>query len=307
MGQKKSLSLSYEKAAFWVGVLSLIVTVVLIYLTLQSDWSLAARSGAFRRPVTALGLGSLRLEPGAETQIVFGAPRISRGKAVVIAALPFVLSNAGDETLDSPSVMFRLPNLFGRDKLEQLDFSPVGNVQATELKRSITKTGQWLFSSYVLSAVNPGQSVGLNEPFYLPDTVVHSTVTANTKDNVPATMDVTVKLAFTFQVSVSAKDTAAADYNFSIRTTEATSLDDLQRKVVVTDVQRRLDEARRDVTVGQYLRALVFGAPDEEVYLVFAELDEHSTPDGPLFFAKPEPRIRLISYSPVSWRRLLRR
>ena len=74
----------------------------------------------------------------------------------------------------------------------------------------------------------------------------------------------------------------------------------------VQEVSQEVLSGRKKSTFGQYLKALTFGVPDQNIYLVFEELDERDAGDGKLYLARPDPAVRRMSYSPVSWRFLFR-
>jgi hypothetical protein len=234
-----------------------------------------------------------------------GARKISGDKAVVVAGIPFVVSNSGDATLEDITVTFRFHVMFRRDALEQLKFTTTGIFTATQIQRSFTTNGPLHYSSYLIPGLNPGQTLVGAEPVYLPQTKLDLTVPLETRDKKATNVSMSVEFALEFLASIAAKDMTTRDYHMTLETAEAESLDDLAQRAT-SRIRRDLGKAREATTFGQYLRALVFGVPDEFLYLIFAELDEHRAGDGTLHFARPDARVRRLSYSPVSWQRLFR-
>jgi hypothetical protein len=219
----------------------------------------------------------------------------------VVAALPLSVSNSGDRTLDNTTLTFRFHDLFRREVLENLSFVPVGSVQATKIQRSFSKSGSLQYSSYLLSEINPGETIMVNEPLYLHATSFSVPVDARTADDIPVRFSANVEVALEFEVSLAARDLFSRDYRLSLETAEATSLDDLSERVATRRVRTRMADARAKATFGQYLRALAFGIDEDRIFVVFSELEEHAAGDGRLWFARPEPRVRQVSYKPVAW------
>jgi len=294
--------LDYNRAQFWLALCALGVSISLAYVTIQSDWRIAGDSGSLRKPQLAFGLGGILLLPSEETRILFGARKLSDGKAVVIANIPFSIYNAGDATLENASVTFRFHKMFQRDVLEELEFSSIGSFEASQVGRSFTSGGELQYSSYLIPALNPRQTLGVAEPIFLPHTRFADTMPVETADEETITLKVDFEFGLEFLVSVTARDIPTRDYPFVLETAQTESLDGLTQYAADTRIVRRLSEARENATFGQYLKALVFGVPDESLFLVFAELDEHPVANGALYFGRADPKVRQLSYSPVSWR-----
>lgn len=304
------MALDYNRASFWVslaGLIGLPLAVLLTYLSFQHERDLAKESGALQKPHLVLGIGGgLPLEPDVETKILFAARTTSHDKAVVIGVIPFVVSNVGDATLENTTVTFRFHKMFHRDAFEMLKFSSFGGFEASQIQRSFTTGGELQYSSYLIPDLNPGQTMAGTEPLYLPRTNSEFAVPVQTHDNKSLTVSMKLEFGIQFLLSIAAKNIQTRDYPMEFETTEATSLEELSERAMTTKISREILKVRKNSTFGQYFRALTFGVPDENLYLVFEDLDEHQTENGMLYMARPDPKIRLVSYKPVSWRLLFK-
>lgn len=301
------MAFDYKRGEFWVAVIGLLIAIIVCYIAVQNDWRIAKETGQFKKPQLVVGIGgNLPLDPSLDTRIVIGARKVSHGKNVVIASIPFTVSNVGDATLENTTVTFRFPKMFHRKALEDLEFSRFGGYEASQVQRSFTSGGELDYSSYLIPTLNPGQGMAGVEPVYLFQTDLDVTAPVRTTDS--ESMTVSMKLGFSlkFLLSVAAKDVQTRDYPMEIESMEATSLDDLTERARAKQVWTQILEERRNSTFGEYLKALTFGVPDENLYLVYADLDEQPVGEGTLYWAVSEPKVRRISYKPVLWRLLFR-
>jgi hypothetical protein len=295
------MAINYDKRTFWLGVVTLVAGILIAYISVQQSWRIARESGQLRKPqlVFAIGQG-LILDPSHETRVIIGAHKTSQSDDVVIGGIPFVVSNVGDATLENTSITFRFHKMFHRDVLQHLAFSRSGSFEASQIQQSLTTGGELDYSSYLLPSLNPGQTMTGMEPVYLYKTSVSVTTPLTSKEQQKVAVTMNLRYGLEFLASVTAKDTQVRDFPMSLETMEANSMDGLTNRVVDELSEETLSE-RKESTFAQYLKALTFGVPDRDVFLVFEELDERDVQDGKLYIARPDPAIRRMAYSPVAW------
>jgi hypothetical protein len=298
---------NYERGAFWVTLIGLPLAIALTFVSMQHDWTLAQATGALRKPQLQVALaGGLPLDPLTETRLLIGAREITQGRTVVVAGIPFLITNLGNATLENTTITFRSHRMLRRDAFEHLKFVFAGGFEASQIQRSFTESGELEYSSYMIPALNPGETLAGSEPLYLFKTDTAFTVPVQASKGRRMTASVNVGFGLTFLLTVTAKDVQIRDYPMEFESIQSTSLDDLTQRATTTKILPQLLERRRQSTFGQYLKALTFGVPDETIYLVFTELDEHPVDNGILYVGRPNPQIRRVSYEPVSWRLLFR-
>jgi hypothetical protein len=297
----------YGRAGFWVTLLSLLAMFVLGWLAHQSDIQLARDTGQFRKPQLTVGFGTSSIEPSASVEILFGARDLNDPKAVMIAALPLVLTNSGDASLDDLTVTFRYNKIIRRDALEELKYAASGSAQAQEVKHTFNQDGEFQYSSYLVPALHPKVSFGLGEPIHLARTAVDIDVPFETRDQQHGTAKVHVDYAIQFLLSIAARNTAVTNYTFDVSAVQADSIDSLSEIAGHTRIAQRGRDVRAAATFPQYLRALLLGVREEKLYLVFPEFDSRPAEDGRLYNARPDPRVRQLSFRPISWRYLFHR
>ena len=295
----------YERATFWVGVLAIVVTILVWWLARQDNIQLARDTGQFRTPQLAVGLTSFAISSGDTTEILFGAASINEPKAVLIGAVPLTFTNSGDRTLDNLTVTFRYNKLFRRKALEAMEIHTAGSAQASNVKHTFTEDDQFEYSSYELPALDPRVSFVINEPIYLASTLANINVPFETRDQKQGIASFRVDYSLQFLLSVTARDTAESNYTLSVSTVPSSSMDDLMKVAKQSRVAVRARDLRQAATFPQYLRALLFGVPEERLYLVPLEFDSWPAEDGRLYHARPGPKVRQLSYTPVSWKNLL--
>ena len=136
----------YGRAGFWVAILSLIGMFILGWLAHQGDIQLARETGQFRKSRLEVGFGTLNIVPTANVDILFGARDLGNAGAVTIAALPLILTNSGDASLDDLTVTFQYHKIFRRDVLENLKYAASGSAQASEVKHTFNEDGEFRYA-----------------------------------------------------------------------------------------------------------------------------------------------------------------
>lgn len=308
MQPKKIRRFNYERATFWLAVMTLVTGVIFGWLAYKGPVDVARDSGQLRKPSLKIGLGSLELVHSRETNVLFGAPTLDDSDASYVGAIPLTITNTGDATLDDAGVTFRFHKaMFRRDVLEKLDMKAAGSAQFTQTKRTFTQDETFHYSSYLLPPIHPKDAFAIGEPIFLTSTSLDFTAAFETADKERGTAAIHADFSLQFLVSVVARNTSAANYTVNLSTVQAKSMGELNQIAVKTHVTRHVEDVRRGASFGQYLRGLIFGIPEETLYLVFPEYDSRPVDEGRLYFARPDPKIRQLSYEPVTWRLLFGR
>ena len=302
--KQMKLITDYQRGAFWIAIIAIFVSAILSWLTSQNDIQIARDSGQFRRPRLAVSLRNLPIAPATSTDILFGARDLATPNAVMIAGLPMLLTNNGDATLDDLTVTFRYHKLFQRDVLEGLSYKTSGSADVDAIKHTFNEDGEFQYSSYFVPALHPKVSIQLEEPIYLRRTPISIEVPLQSGDHQRPKAKVHVDYAIQVLLSVAARDTAAANYTLNVSAVQADSFDGLVDIAGNTRIATRMWSLRATATLPEYLRALIFGVPEEKLNLVFPEFDSRPAGEGRLYNARPDPKTQRLSYRPVSWRHL---
>lgn len=297
----------YGRAAFIVAVLSLLAMFFLGWLAHQGDIELAKATGQFRRPQLTVGFGSLKLDSTAPVELLYGAKDLAQPKAVMIAAIPLVLTNSGDASLDDLTITFRYNKMLQRDLLEELKFEASGSAQAAGIKHTFNQDGEFQYSSYLLPALHPDVAFGLAEPIHLSQTTLDVHVPFETRDHKHGSANVHFDYGIQFLLSITARNTSAINYTFDVSAIPADSIDNLGATALDTRITQRARDVRKAATLPQYLRGLLFGTREESLYLIFPQFDSRPAEDGRVYSARPDPQIRQMLFRPISWRYLLDR
>lgn len=272
----------YNRLGFLVAILAIVVGVAIAYLATQTSWDIARASGSLRASKLTLGIGTSWLAPGTSSRVLVGAEATTEGKIVAIGLLPFLLGNEGDASVDDVTVTFRYHETFGREKFESLKYKVVGSYEASEVRRSFTKSDSLEFVSFRIPSLSPGIAININEPLLLQSTTVQDSFDGTVGDGTKVVVPFTLQFEMQFLVSTSARNTPVTDYPISVAVFSAASMQALQEHLAARWVPDQLAQTRRNTSFAEYLAALLFRRTEQRTVLVFPHLVSHAVEEGQL-------------------------
>lgn len=294
---------SAAKAAQWAGIAALPISIFFGFLSYNATWDVAVVSGALDKPIVTLGLGGIRLRPTTTTSILFGAPQLDENQTVTIGSIPFTVANEGTRTVDTPTVIFRLPKFLHRKALEAMSFGVSGSTAAfADAHRSLTSDETFDYSSYQIKSLDPKIGLTVNEPFYASQTQREFQVPVTTKDNKHALVSLKMLFSVQWLVTISGRDVDPTNYTADVAAISAASPDDLLQFAEQNYIPNQIRDLRAKLGFWQYLAGLIFRREERSIFLVYQTSEVHKVDgDKSLLTPASEPQVGRVLYRGLSW------
>jgi hypothetical protein len=267
MGRLQSIWKYTVEAAAIIGCLG---TIFFGWLTIRVTHDMAEQSRSFDKPELRLLLGRFELEPGVENRLFLGAP-LSEGKAVNYASIPYVIRNTGQKSAKNIDVTDRFPKL-ARTQLQDITTFEIEGVgpRQSQFTQEMKEIGQASYIHYMAEAIDPGITIGLNEPFILDKTEFESDVKLE-----HMTARIKVKYALQQLLTVGAEDQLRRDYPVNIVVTDVRNESELIGRVEEA-LKERLASRRSQLPYLTALRRTL----REDAYFAFVEPKLTAEHDG---------------------------
>lgn len=295
---------TYEKRNYWIAIIALIISVVsaiLAYLAIGASWKIAELSGSFEKSQLAIGIGGFPLSQNGVTQVLLGAPVLSKDDVPVIGAIPYTIISHGAKTAEGVTLTVQYHKMFNRSALELMQSKISGGFPATEMKRSFTEGEDMTYVSYKLPSLDPETSFIISDPLYLSDTKIHDDVPVTFKDGTKAIIPVDLLFSLKFSIFVSARDISAVTLPLSVSIEKAPSIKAMEKGRLLEIINSEQKKIRKELSFLRYLGALLFSSPKAVIYLVYIPLDEVKINNIQVFGPKSNQEVAMVYYDLIKW------
>jgi hypothetical protein len=291
-----------------IAVASLVVglaSMVLAYQSIQVSKELANATGSLDKPSIEVGIGGHLLETGKENYILIGSPTIATTKVAAIGVIPFTFKSTGKKSIDSLSISFQYHDLFRRLLLENAG-TLISGPFSDQVKKAISRRDKDIFVSYSISSLNPGISMQIEEPFFLEETQLQSSVPVTTKDGAKMSIEYDVTYSRYLGLSVSARDSQFLGYSLSVAIQRANTPAALATGQLTRQIRRKQTDLRTKLGAFQYFIALLSSSPMESAILVFSHQEKIADGNNEIYTPTGKNEVAYVRYPLLTWKMLVR-
>ncbi len=297
---KKKKERRFEMAHLAIGLGGILVGIFTTILTIKSSEKIAEKSGAFDKPQARLYIYNIGPRPNDNTFLCYGYS--FRDSSMTIGRIPVVIENVGEKTINNLSLTFRYPNVLRRKALEKMEMITTGLFEKKqEIYKGISRIGNFDYVSYQFPSLNPGQSIGINEPIFIFETTARGLIEMD-----ESLLAYQATYLFELAMTLSGTDIPSQDFAVSLMTIQCANISELREKFQeYVDGQAR--KIRDKATFWSYI-ALLMREKFKLALLVHPVMNTVKTDFGNILLAGEQgDEVSVSGYVPISIRYLLKR
>jgi hypothetical protein len=294
--------ISMNRLSQIAAVLGFPVGIFLGAFAYKSSWDIAEATGSLDKAELEISIGQ-PIDYSTTVKIILGAPDLSEKGVTTISKLPFQFESVGSKSIEDLSITFQYHKTLRRGQLEALPFAVAGAMDPNTAKRSFSQTSTDSYATYTIDRLNPGVSIGINEPIYLTPTFDYDP--SSSTDSSTITTPFGDGDILRVGLSVHGKDMHLQSVPIELIIVEVDDKNDLKNKGLKSLVLRTQERVRSSTSFIGYLGLLLFSESKERVHVVYLpkekEVEHHQ---GTIRFYTGKPIRVTFLVNLITWRQL---
>jgi len=281
-----------------ISVLSIIVCVVIAYSANESSRKIAEDSGAFDKANLVALVGTVEVTSNGTTNIIYGYNFSNTDKEVyVIGALPLIIGNNGQKSLDEVTVTFQYHKSLYRSVLEDMTYVEEGGFEVKNAERFFSTMGNEDYASYRIKTLQPGKAAKILDPIIL----TNNKITTDVELDNGIKFKVDTFFAIKMNISLSARDTQTVNANIEYQAVDVKTKEEFNKYIEQNIIIDKLQKNRESASFFEYLGFLLFHDKQEKLIYIYPENDNSSIDESKFIMTKIGGDIGYVVYKTTGW------